>query len=99
MAASITSILTAIVMIYAINKKMNGIVNNDTFNEFAKILFSGLLMGVCVFFIKNINFGHTIISLLISVIAGVLVYLGAMWILKSEVIAEGKNLVISKLKK
>ena len=99
LAASITSILTAIVMIYAINKKMNGIVNNDTFNEFAKILFSGLLMGVCVFFIKNINFGHTIISLLISVIAGVLVYLGAMWILKSEVIAEGKNLVISKLKK
>lgn len=99
LAASITSILTSMVMIYAINKKMNGIVNNNTFNEFAKILFSGLLMGVCVFFVKNINFGHTVISLLISVIAGILVYFGTMLILKSEVITEGKELIISKMKK
>ena len=97
LAASVTSIITAILMIYAINKKMNGIVDKKTTVECAKTIVSALIMGVVVYLIAKINIKHQIITLAISVLSGVIVYFITMLVLKSETIDEFKK--IMKLKK
>lgn len=97
LAASITSIITAILMIYAINKKMNGIVDKKTTVECAKTIVSALIMGVVVYLIAKINIKHQIITLAVSVLSGVIVYFITMLVLKSETIDEFKK--IMKLKK
>lgn len=97
LAASITSIITAILMIYAINKKMNGIVDKKTTVECAKTIVSALIMGVVVYLIAKINIKHQIITLAVSVLSGVIVYFITMLVLKSETIDEFKKII--KLKK
>ncbi len=97
LAASVTSIITAILMIYAINKKMNGIVDKKTTVECAKTIVSALIMGVVVYLIAKINIKHQIITLAVSVLSGVIVYFITMLVLKSETIDEFKK--IMKLKK
>ena len=97
LAASVTSIITAILMIYAKNKKMNGIVDKKTTVECAKTIVSALIMGVVVYLIAKINIKHQIITLAISVLSGVIVYFITMLVLKSETIDEFKK--IMKLKK
>ena len=90
LAASITSIITAILMIYAINKKMNGIVDKKTTVECAKTIVSALIMGVVVYLIAKINIKHQIITLAVSALSGVIVYFITMLVLKSETIDEFK---------
>lgn len=97
LAASVTSIITAILMIYAINKKMNGIVDKKTTVECAKTIVSALIMGVVVYLIAKINIKHQIITLAVSVLSGVIVYFITMLVLKSETIDEFKKII--KLKK
>lgn len=97
LAASITSIITAILMIYAINKKMNGIVDKKTTVECAKTIVSALIMGVVVYLIAKINIKHQIITLAVSALSGVIVYFITMLVLKSETIDEFKKII--KLKK
>lgn len=98
LAASITSIFTAFIMVYMINKKMHGITDKNTVNELIKTLVASIIMGVVVCIVKRLELKYEIITLAISVIAGVITYVLAMWIMKSETIEDGKKMLIKKKK-
>lgn len=97
LAASITSILTTVVMLFIINKKISGIVDRVTLNETIKTIVSSVAMGVAVFFAKMIAL-PLIISMAVSVIAGAITYLIMAIILKSGVIKEGLEIIKGKKK-
>ncbi len=93
LAASITSVITAVIMVYAINKDMNGIVNKKTVVEFLKTIVSALIMGIVVYLIEKINLKYQIVTLALSVVTGVITYLAMMLVLKSETIDEFKKML------
>ena len=84
LAASITSIVISGVMLFVINKKIEGIVDLSTLKEFSKILISACLMGAILLLIKQLNINSTIINLVLSVIGGIIVYFVSILIIKSE---------------
>lgn len=96
LAASITSILTAIIMLWRIEKKVNKLIDKNTFKELAKALISAGFMGVVIYVISNYIEMNLILSLSISVIIGVLVYLSLGVILKSETVLDGINILKKK---
>lgn len=96
LAASITSILTAIIMLWRIEKKVNKLIDKNTFKELAKALISAGFMGVIIYVISNYIEMNLILSLGISVIIGVLVYLSLGVILKSETVLDGINILKKK---
>lgn len=97
LAASITSIVTAIIMVYAINKNMNGIVSKETVVEFLKTIVSVVIMGIVVCLVEKINLKYQIATLILSIGVGVITYLVMMFVLKSETIDELKRML--KLRK
>lgn len=98
LAASITSILTTVVMLVIINQKSKGIVDKETLKEGIKTIISAVVMGGVVYFIGTINI-PSIISLAISVIAGVLAYLILEVLLKSDITKMGIEMIKKKIRK
>lgn len=96
LAASITSILTAIIMLWRIEKKVNRLIDKNTFREVAKALISAGFMGVVIYVISNYIEMNLILSLGVSVVIGVLVYLSLGVILKSETVLDGINILKKK---
>jgi len=97
LAASITSILTTVVMLGIISNKMKGIVDKDTLQETIKTIISAIGMGIVVYFIGKIQL-PTIILLSVSVAVGMAVYLILELVLKSEMIQYGVALIKNKIK-
>lgn len=99
LAASITSIIIGVLMIFVINKKIPGIVEKDDAKELAKILISATVMGLLIIVLKNLIIGNTLIKTVlrvaISVGAGVISYFACAILLKNQTINE----YISKIKK
>jgi putative peptidoglycan lipid II flippase len=105
LATSISSILTTILMMISLNKKLNGINLRNMFISFVKILCSSIIMGIAIFFInKNsmalfgMNMKGSIISLSISFILGSLVYFLSIYVLGIEEFTYFINLLKSKIK-
>lgn len=92
LASSITSILTTVLMMVIINKKLQGIVDKSTLNETLKTFISAIAMGYVVYLVKSIDF-PVIVSLIVSVGAGVLIYLISEIMLKSIVMKDGIEIV------
>lgn len=88
LAASITSIATGALMIYVINKKINGIVGINSLKEFGRIVVSGAVMGGMVYLTKCLNIESVILEIIVSVVVGVVMYFACVILLKSEVIWE-----------
>lgn len=98
LAASITSIIIGIIMLYIVNKKIKGIIDINTGKEFLKITISAIMMGIVVFLTKHINIESTIINLTISVVTGIIAYFTVMITTKSETITEYLNLLKERKK-
>lgn len=99
LAASITSILTSVIMLWRINKKVSGIVNFDTYREIIISLVSAMIMAGVIYFLKLILNIPLIFSLIILVLIGIAIYLIFSLLLKSDTAEEGLNLVKNKLNK
>ena len=99
LAASITSIVIAILMIVMISKNVNGLVEKDDLKELAKILFSATLMGIIIIALKNVIVGNTIMMTILRVVAsictGIIVYFASVLLLKNKTLDE----FIAKVKK
>jgi putative peptidoglycan lipid II flippase len=101
LAASITSIVIAILMIAMISKNIKGIINKDDVKELAKILLSATIMGLIIIALKNVIVGNTtmvtVLRVVASVGAGIIVYFASVLLLKNktldEFIAKVKNKV------
>ena len=97
-AASITSLLTTVVMLVIINKKMSGIVDKESFKELLKTIFSAMSMGVIVYLVGKI-YMPSVISLAVSVFLGALVYIIFELILKSEIVKDGIEMIKNRIAK
>lgn len=95
LAASFTSVLTSIIMLWRINQKSRGIVDKETFKELIKVIISAVAMGVVVFFLNMIEV-NIIVSIAISVIGGIVTYFVCQFLMKSEIVGEGMKLVKKK---
>lgn len=96
LAASITSILTAIIMLWRIEKKVKGIVDISTLKELGKSIISAGVMGVVIYVLSNYINLPLIISLVVSVGVGVIIYLALGVIFKAETISDGINMIKKK---
>ena len=102
LAASITSIVIAVLMIMMISKNVNGLVNKNDVKELAKILFSATIMGIIIIALKNVIVGNTTIATILrvgaSVGAGVIVYFASVLLLKNKTLDEFITKVKNKAK-
>ena len=102
LAASITSIVIAVLMIAMISKNVNGLVNKNDVKELAKILFSATIMGIIIIALKNVIVGNTTIATILrvgaSVGAGVIVYFASVLLLKNKTLDEFITKVKNKAK-
>ncbi|MBQ9280048.1 MAG: murein biosynthesis integral membrane protein MurJ [Clostridia bacterium] len=89
LAASITSITTAGVMLYIVNRKNPGVLEKKVFVELAKIIVSAVVMGIVVLLVKRIFTGSTLMSLLVSIMFGIVAYFLCVFLLKSETVQMG----------
>lgn len=92
LAASVTSIITTLIMLIIINKKVPGIVNKETLNELMKTVASSVCMGVAIYFSKLLSL-HSILLMAISIIVGICTYLFMEIILKSDIVKEGIDII------
>lgn len=98
LAASLTSIITSVIMLWRINIKVKGIVDKGTLKEFVKSIISAILMAICLYGISMIKLG-TLLNIIVSVFCGVLVYIAMSIILKSETTEEGLQILKKIIKK
>lgn len=96
LAASVTSILTCIIMMWRINKKFCGILDIDTLREFFRTLISAVSMGALIYSLKNIVNLPQIITLGIVILGGIFIYMFMQFLMKSEIMEEGINLIKKK---
>ena len=99
LAASITSILTAVIMLWRINSKIEKIVDCGTFKELLKCLISAVIMCMILQVLRTVVGIPQIIKIILSVLVGVIVYIGMAIILKSEITIEAVNMLKRKIKK
>jgi len=105
-ASTVSAIITTIILIVSLNRKMKGIGVRSMLKSFSKITIASLLMGVCIFFINNSvldklgsNFKGSIVSLMLCFITGLIIYLIAIYLFGIEEYAYILNTFKKKLKK
>ncbi|WP_027626903.1 murein biosynthesis integral membrane protein MurJ [Clostridium lundense] len=106
LATSISSIITTILMLMSLNKKLNGINLREVFITFMKIMFSSIIMSILLFFINEkctmffgMNTKGSIITLIISFILGSLVYFISIYLLEIKEFTYCIQLLTNKFKK
>lgn len=111
LAYSISSIINSIILIYALNKKMDGIYLNELAKYFIKIFTASLLMGLILFKVNNIiafDFTQTftlrkktfeLIYLFLEIASGTLIYFIAIYFMKIEEAKDITNAIRKKLTK
>jgi putative peptidoglycan lipid II flippase len=92
LATSITSIVTAVLMLVLANKKIDGIINKENLKESLKTIIAAAIMALLIIVLKKVIVGDTIIYTLIrvgvSVLAGVIIYFASIILMKNKTIAD-----------
>lgn len=106
LAASVSAIITTILMIFSLNRKLKNIGINKIFKAFSKILIAASVMGILLYFMNkglSMKFGcdlkGSLISLLICFISGVIVYFASIHVLKLEEYVYALDLIKEKFRK
>lgn len=92
LAASITSIIIGMLMLAVINKKMKNVIDDNMIKELLRIIVAAIGMAAVVILLKDLIKLPTIFVITVSVLIGVVVYFLIMFLLKSEIVKEAKNL-------
>ena len=98
LAASITSLLTAVIMMWRINKKCPGIVDKTTFIESLKTICAASVMAIVLYLLKSKFDFSRFVLIFVSVVLGVITYFGMAWVTKNEFINDGIKLIKNKRK-
>lgn len=92
LATSITSIVTAILMLILVNKRIDGIINKETMKESAKTIVAAAIMALVIIVLKKVMVGETILYTLLrvvaSVIAGVVIYFATVIFMKNKTVVD-----------
>ncbi|MFL0194615.1 murein biosynthesis integral membrane protein MurJ [Clostridium sp. WILCCON 0269] len=91
LATSISAIITTLLMMWKLNKKLQGIKLRGVFFSFLKISFCSVIMGICIYIINNICMNivssimiGSLISILLSFIFGSIIYFVCLYFFKVE---------------
>ena len=98
LAASITSLLTAVIMMWRINKKCPGIVDKTTFIESLKTICAASVMAIVLYLLKSKFDFSRFVLIFVSVVLGVITYFGMAWVTKNEFVDDGIRLIKNKRK-
>ncbi len=98
LAASITSLVVALVMLFVASKKMSFVYEKDFIREIARYVFATIAMGIMLMAIRKFTFG-VLLETAISIILGVSIYLVMLWLMESEMLQYGFKMLKQKLKK
>lgn len=106
LSSTVSAIITTIILIVSLNKKMKGIGIKNMLISFSKITIASLIMGVCIFLVNNSilqkigsGFKGSIISLLVCFAAGLIIYLISIYLFGIEEYTYIFNTFKRKLKK
>lgn len=90
-ASTISAIITTIILIASLNKRMKDIGVKGMLKSFSKITFAALIMGLCIFVFNNYilykignSFKGSILSVLFCFISGLSIYIASIHILGIE---------------
>lgn len=104
LATSISSLVTTLTLIYGLNRRLKGINLSNMARELFKIICSSIIMGLGVYFTNLIcllKYGNTfrgnLISLCISTITGILIYLLILKIFNVNEYMNVYNAAVKKL--
>ena len=89
LAASITSLLTGVIMMWRINKKCPGIVDKTTFIESLKTICAASMMAIVLYLLKSKFDFSRFVLIFVSVVLGVITYFAMAYIVKNEFIKDG----------
>lgn len=98
LAASITSLLTAVIMMWRINKKCPGIVDKTTFIESLKTICAASVMAIVLYLLKSKFDFSRFVLIFVSVALGVITYFGMACIVKNEFIKDGMEFIENRTK-
>ena len=98
LAASITSLLTAVIMMWRINKKCPGIVDKTTFIENLKTICAASVMAIVLYLLKSKFDFSRFVLIFVSVVLGVITYFGMAYIVKNEFIKDGMEFIENRTK-
>lgn len=105
LATTISAFVSCVLLVKDLRKKVGNVNGFNMFKCGIKILTSGLTMGIIIFLINDylgqflVGFKGQIIIILISIIVGILIYVGMLILLKVNELNNIINLVKGKLKK
>ena len=98
LAASITSLLTAVIMLICLFRKIDCKFEKNILTEMARYFLATCVMAIVLGLIQMLRFG-TIINIFMSIIVGVSIYFLTLLILKSEMLTYATDLIKEKRKK
>ena len=98
LAASITSLLTAVIMMWRINKKCPEIVDKTTFIESLKTICAASVMAIVLYLLKSKFDFSRFVLIFVSVLLGVITYFGMAYIVKNEFIKDGMEFIKNRTK-
>lgn len=106
LATSLSALICTFLLFYSLRKKIGNFGQEKILTTAIKSLLSAILMGVCVTFAHAFIINHTgtgfigqVISILVSVLAGVIVYGISVIILKIEEVSMIIDLLMKKIRR
>lgn len=96
LSASITSLFTAVIMLWIVNKKVKEILDKNIIIEFIKSLVSVSVMALVIYLIGRWGIFSPIVLIVLSVIAGVAIYMAMGYLLKAEIVEDGVKMIKKK---
>lgn len=85
LANTVATFIESVILIYLLNRRMQGLDGKRIFQSFLKFLTAGFGMGVVIFSLyKGLMIESQVLKLAIEVILGMIVYLGLIMLLRSE---------------
>lgn len=105
LAYSVASTVNAVILFGVFNKRTGGLINKDVLKFFKKTIFCSVIMGVVIVLTRYIlpDVGGSkicqLISLLVNIAVGVVVYFVSTWIVKIEEAREAVMTLLRRLPK
>ena len=96
LAASLTSLMIASIMLKVVHDKVGGIVDKQCFHELLEVILASAIMGVVVILLKAVLPDITLLKIATCIFAGIIVYFAVIIITKMEIV---NDFIKGKIKK
>ncbi len=96
-ATAISSFINMILLIIALRRRIGGIGGRKILSSFIRICFSSIIMGLICWYVMNyMAYSAKVVQVLVSILAGVVVYIVSSYIIGSKEIGHIKEMFVAK---